>query len=281
MTVNDSLTFLFYKGLAVLVCSVLVSCSHSVPEPEPTEETTRIHVTLPAVPAQKKKSETVPPNLSSQAKEASPQHIRPNRIKQLFSVSSQKEQAPEVDSAEIPQETVEIGGKIYPIPLPWTGKKLPVPVLTNDSLVQIPVEHVHGNREVYVKKEAYGPLLKMIDAAASEGVCLLVETAYRDIESQKKIFLRKFEEGRTWADIVRYVAPPGYSEHMLGLAIDFYPSGWQFASTKGYRWLQKHADKYGFIESYPRVRLPGHSKIAWEAWHWLYTGKENWKQQNR
>ena len=74
-------------------------------------------------------------------------------------------------------------------------------------------------------------------------------------------------EGRDFEDIIRYVAPPGYSNHMLGTAVDFSPSNWRFADTKQYLWLQENGHTFGFEEIYSETnRL----KMPWEAWHWQY-----------
>jgi D-alanyl-D-alanine carboxypeptidase len=76
-------------------------------------------------------------------------------------------------------------------------------------------------------------------------------------------------EGREFNDIVRYVAPPGYSEHALGTVVDFTPSNWRFAGTPAYNWLKNNAGRFGFFET-----LPESSKreTPWEAWHWKYIG---------
>ena len=81
-------------------------------------------------------------------------------------------------------------------------------------------------------------------------------------------------EGRTWEDLVRYVAPPGYSEHMLGVVVDLYPSNWRFASTPEYQWLKENASTYHFVESYPEINPEG---FPWEAWHWKYISPDEGK----
>nr|WP_275888950.1 D-alanyl-D-alanine carboxypeptidase family protein [Desulforhopalus vacuolatus] len=181
---------------------------------------------------------------------------------------------PIVDSSTVPEEVVTIDGTRYTIPSPWAGNRLKAPVFSLATFKQIPTIHVHDGNEAYLKKSAWGPLMAMILAARKDGVILQAETAYRSYDTQVDIFRRKFREGRTWKDVVRYVAPPGYSEHLLGTVLDFYPSGWRFASTKAYGWLKGHAGEFGFIESYPEIRRPGGMPLAWESWHWRYIGKK-------
>ncbi len=259
-----------FSPFVFILCAVLLlffsACTtrrpvpKSPPSPLPVQKK-RVKVSLSTAPADKKR-EARKPFFVRPAKKL--KKIEKKRKKRFFSNA--------IQAVSYPPETVEIGGKKYPVPPAWRGKKLTVPLSIRHSLLQLPAEYVHGKGAVYVKKEAFAPLIQMMDDAALEGIILQVETAYRDVDTQKRIFLRKFKEGRSWDDVVRYVAPPGYSEHMLGLAIDFYPSGWRFAQTAGYHWLKTHAGKYCFVESYPQVPIPGHAKIAWESWHWFYTG---------
>ncbi len=75
-------------------------------------------------------------------------------------------------------------------------------------------------------------------------------------------------KGRTFDDIIRYVAPPGYSEHMLGNAVDFYPSNWRFAETPQHAWLLKNANDFGFFNTYSQYNT---LHMPWEAWHWNCT----------
>ena len=166
-------------------------------------------------------------------------------------------------------EIVSINNERYQVPEPWTGNRL-FPTSRNlDELRQIPEEFTHKRSEIYILATAYPALVKMLDKAHLDGIDLKVESAYRSINYQTRIFIRMLERGRTFDDIIRYVAPPGYSQHMLGTAMDFYPSNWEFAETVQYEWLQENGQLFGFEETYSknnRFRMP------WEAWHWNYVG---------
>ena len=59
------------------------------------------------------------------------------------------------------------------------------------------------------------------------------------------------------------VAPPGFSEHELGLAVD--------ADTTSHEWLRAHAHEYGFMLSYP-AGLEACTGYPAEEWHWRYLG---------
>ncbi|MGI9537582.1 MAG: M15 family metallopeptidase [Desulfocapsaceae bacterium] len=167
-------------------------------------------------------------------------------------------------------ETVNINNELYQVPEPWAGNRL-FPTSRNlDELRQIPKEFTYKGSEIYILAEAYPSLVSMLNKASLDGIDLKVESAYRSINYQTSIFIRMLDKGRTFDDIIRYVAPPGYSQHMLGSAMDFYPSNWEFAETAQYKWLQENGTQFGFEETYSknnRFRMP------WEAWHWKYVGE--------
>ena len=50
------------------------------------------------------------------------------------------------------------------------------------------------------------------------------------------------------------VAIPGTSEHHLGLAVDINSVEQSFEDTKAFRWLQEHAEDYGFIMRYSKEK---------------------------
>ena len=167
-------------------------------------------------------------------------------------------------------ETVIIDTMRYQVPEPWTGNRQ-FPTSRNlDELKQIPREYTYEESEIYILAEAYPSLLEMLEQALLDGIELKVESAYRSMNYQTRIFIRMLKQGRTFDDIVRYVAPPGYSQHMLGTAMDFYPSNWEFAETAQYHWLQENGAKFGFEETYSRNNR---YRMPWEAWHWNYIGK--------
>ena len=162
-----------------------------------------------------------------------------------------------------------IDGQTYSVPPPWIGSRIVAPEFDYTDFRQIPVEYTHMGSSIYILASAHGPLVEMLKAAKEDGIELKVESAYRSERYQKQIFKRMLEEGRTFEDIVRYVAPPGYSQHVLGTAVDFFPSNWRFADTPDYAWLKENAGQFGFAETYSRFNK---MKMPWEAWHWNYTG---------
>jgi D-alanyl-D-alanine carboxypeptidase len=168
-------------------------------------------------------------------------------------------------------ETVTIGESTFEIPEPWIGNKIRERSIAQSEFRMIPVDHTKNGTKLFIKKDAHTALLKLLEAAKQDGITLRVESGYRSRTYQKKIFVRMLDEGREFEDIIRYVAPPGYSQHALGTAVDFFPSNWQFASLADYEWLRDNGETFGFTETYPKNNV---LRYPWEAWHWNYTEKE-------
>lgn len=163
-------------------------------------------------------------------------------------------------------ETVTINGIIYKVPAPWKGHKLKTKALTFDDFAPIPKDATWRGSDLYVLKDTAKALTLMIKQAKEDDVLLLAHSAYRSRGYQTRIFIKLMAEGRSFDDLIRYVAPPGYSEHMLGTVVDFYPSNWKFASKRDYSWLKENAAKFNFFETYPETG----SEAPWEPWHWKY-----------
>jgi D-alanyl-D-alanine carboxypeptidase len=133
----------------------------------------------------------------------------------------------------------------------------------------LPVELTFENRKIYVTPETRDAFVEMARSAALDGVTLLVDSGYRSPAYQRKIYQRKMEEGDDFYAIAHGVAPPGYSEHMLGTTLDLVPSKWTFNNTSADKWLQENGARFSFSQSYPEKTELG---FAWEPWHWKYIG---------
>jgi LAS superfamily LD-carboxypeptidase LdcB len=181
-------------------------------------------------------------------------------------LNNQQEQLSAQDNTE---EVITINGVHYHVPAPWKGNKVNAPKLTYSDFKQIPLKFCKDEGKIYVTIETQKNLVAMLTQAEEDGLLIQVESGYRSANYQAKIFKKMFAEGRDFDDIIRYVAPPGYSNHILGTAVDFSPSNWRFADTKQYLWLQENGHTFGFEEIYSETnRL----KMPWEAWHWQYMG---------
>lgn len=113
---------------------------------------------------------------------------------------------------------------------------------------------------------------RMKDAAKREGVLLYVVSAFRTLEDQAAIIREKLARNLPLPTIFTLSAPPGYSEHHSGRAVDINTPGCPareepFEDTEAFRWLARHAGEFGFALSYPRNNLHG---FIYEPWHWYY-----------
>ncbi len=173
------------------------------------------------------------------------------------------------ESCEEPVREVVVINKIsYQVPSPWQGHKVTAETLTAPPLVQIPLYLTKNESKLFLLDKACLALIRMARDAEKSGISFEVDSSYRSSWYQKKIFIRMMAEGREFKDIVRYVAPPGYSDHALGTVVDFTPSNWRFAGTPAYSWLKNNAGRFGFFETLPEYSK---RKTPWEAWHWKYT----------
>jgi D-alanyl-D-alanine carboxypeptidase len=128
-------------------------------------------------------------------------------------------------------------------------------------------------RELQLVRPAASAWEIMRSAAQSDRIELIPISAFRSIERQREIIAGKLSAGKTIAEILRYVAPPGFSEHHTGRAIDIGTHGHldleeDFATTPAFQWLATRAAGFGFSLSYPPGGAQG---IAYEPWHWCWS----------
>ncbi len=126
-------------------------------------------------------------------------------------------------------------------------------------------------------RDAAEALGAMQQAAATDGVQLVVLSAFRPIALQNELFFDvKAERNQTAPTRAQVSAPPGFSEHSTGYAVDLgdarapaanlSPS---FDQTAAYRWLAANAARFHFQLSFPRGNPQG---VSYEPWHWRYEG---------
>lgn len=122
-----------------------------------------------------------------------------------------------------------------------------------NDLVDISIKYYYGGAKK-IRTEVYDAFIKMWDAAYEEGIYLIIMTAYRDYDSQAKLYKNEEDyNGTTIAD--KKVARPGFSEYQTGLVLDIYSknntTSKSFKGSDAYNWLQENSYKYGFILRYP------------------------------
>ena len=119
-------------------------------------------------------------------------------------------------------------------------------------------------------------LLMMREEAKKDGIYLVFLSGYRSINLQNDIFYSlKSIRNQEAAERARVSAPPGYSEHSTGFAIDIGDATQRetdfetdFENTDAFRWLIKNAAKFHFKLSFNK----DNKYIDYEPWHWRYEG---------
>ena len=146
---------------------------------------------------------------------------------------------------------------------------LPYKEVSKDKLV-----FIEPNIEVHI--DMSGSLIKMKDDAKKDGIFLVFLSGYRSINLQRDIFYSlKSKRNQIAAERARVSAPPGYSEHSTGFAIDIGDAynresdfEVEFENTDAFRWLKKNAAKYHFKLSFNQKN----KNVDYEPWHWRYEG---------
>jgi len=146
---------------------------------------------------------------------------------------------------------------------------LPYAEISKEKLVLI-----EPNIEVHV--DMHESLLKMREEAKKDGIYLVLLSGFRSINLQNEIFysLKSFRN-QVAVERARVSAPPGYSEHSTGFAIDIGDATQsetdfetEFENTDAFRWLIKNAAKFHFKLSFKK----NNKYIDYEPWHWRYEG---------
>ena len=146
---------------------------------------------------------------------------------------------------------------------------LPYAEISKEKLVLI-----EPNIQVHI--DMRDSLLEMRDEAKKNGIYLVFLSGFRSTNLQNEIFysLKSFRNQEA-AERARVSAPPGYSEHSTGFAIDIGDATQretdfetEFENTEAFKWLIKNAAKFHFKLSFTK----DNKFIDYEPWHWRYEG---------
>lgn len=139
-------------------------------------------------------------------------------------------------------------------------------VLIANKTYGLPQDFAPGDLSEEVK-EAFDLLQK---AAAKEGLNLYISSGYRSYTRQQTLYNNYVsKDGKEQADT--YSARAGHSEHQSGLCFDLNTIDDSFANTPESKWLEKHAQEYGFIIRYPKGKEV-QTGYQYEPWHLRYLG---------
>ncbi|WP_242031903.1 D-alanyl-D-alanine carboxypeptidase family protein [Microcoleus sp. FACHB-672] len=133
-----------------------------------------------------------------------------------------------------------------------------------------------GNGEK-LRQNAAAKFKEMVAAAGKKNIRLIPLSGFRSIQEQRSVFYdTAAARGQSPEERAKVSAPPGYSEHHTGYAIDigdashpelnFSPD---LENTPAFRWMLANAETYGFELSFPRNNSQG---VTYEPWHWRYVG---------
>ena len=129
-----------------------------------------------------------------------------------------------------------------------------------------------------MRAEAAAALEEMYAAFLEETGCQLISVSgYRSYSKQEKLYRAKLQRVNGKKELAEeYVAPPGASEHHLGLAMDIgqQPNlSEKFAETEGGIWTRENCWRFGFILRYGE-EWEDITGYKYEPWHFRYVGKD-------
>ena len=139
----------------------------------------------------------------------------------------------------------------------------------------VPIDRFHRQKLLPAAASAF----KTMQAdARKEGIQVEPVSAYRSMEVQKDVFYTEaVHQGVTLAERSKVAAPPGFSEHATGYVVDLMDASSPatarldlcFEQTPAFKWLMRHANRYGFELSFPPKNVQG---VNAEPWHFRYVG---------
>lgn len=131
--------------------------------------------------------------------------------------------------------------------------------------------------QIKLRRAAAERFRAMVAAAQQEGVVLMPLSGFRSKQDQDYLFFEvKEQRAQRASERALVSAPPGYSEHHTGYAIDIGDGSRPdthlketFEDTPAFRWLEKNAARFSFELSFPRHNPQG---VSYEPWHWRFVG---------
>jgi D-alanyl-D-alanine carboxypeptidase len=139
------------------------------------------------------------------------------------------------------------------------------------------LEAINADGGIRLRKSAAAAYRSMVSEAAAADISLVPLSAFRSIKDQEGVFFDvKQQRSQTADERANVSAPPGYSEHHTGYAIDIGDGNVpatnlspDFENTDAFKWLQANATKFNFEMSFSKNNKQG---VTYEPWHWRYVG---------
>ncbi|MGB3491689.1 MAG: M15 family metallopeptidase [Elainellaceae cyanobacterium] len=136
---------------------------------------------------------------------------------------------------------------------------------------------VVADGSIRLRAAAASRFQEMAAAARADRISIVPLSGYRSVQEQQYLFFGiKAERGLRAEERAAVSAPPGYSEHHTGYAVDI-GDGTQpdahleesFEQTAAFRWLSENAAYYGFELSFEGGAS---DRVSYEPWHWRFVG---------
>lgn len=139
------------------------------------------------------------------------------------------------------------------------------------------LQSLSANPQIRLRKTAAQKFNEMAASARANGISLVPLSGFRTVEEQNHLFFGvKAQRNQNASKRAEVSAPPGYSEHHTGYAMDIgdgnVPStnlSQGFEKTAAFQWLEQNAARYGFELSFPPDNTQG---VSYEPWHWRFVG---------
>ena len=122
------------------------------------------------------------------------------------------------------------------------------------------------SRRECLRRDAAAALRRMTDAMRGDGLEARVQSSFRGFSTQCWVFESWARQARHgYCEATEQSALPGHSQHQLGTTLDLFTKDWidtgarsgqgvfrnGFGCTRGGKWLDEHAWRFGFIVPYP------------------------------
>ncbi len=143
---------------------------------------------------------------------------------------------------------------------------------------------------MFLHRKALKAYSRMRKEAEEAGIELIIRSATRNFEDQKRIWEEKWEGSRLSAgvnakkiypdpvdrakNILLFSAMPGTSRHHWGTEVDLnsFDNSW-FETGEGlvlYNWLMENASRFGFCQPYTEKGPERPTGYSEEKWHWSF-----------
>ncbi|WPF90407.1 M15 family metallopeptidase [Cyanobacterium aponinum UTEX 3222] len=196
---------------------------------------------------------------------------------QTQSSQSQQQDTPSVTASETVSDNIPTTENNPPSP---DTVEIPENILGHLGYEQAPMSElksITADGRIKLRTKAAEKFLEMQSDARRDGITLVAISGFRTIDDQEYLFFNiKEQRKQETSKRAEVSAPPGYSEHHTGYAVDIGDGNapatnlnTNFEQTAAFRWLEANAAKYSFELSFPEDNLQG---ISYEPWHWRFVG---------